>query len=871
MTTQHVSQDGRPNEPSPEIAHPMLCNTAARTLFTAIGLSIVSTAAAQLFIPDPLAAPTTSPYTLQLTEFGTHTGAHAIDLTSPRDGSGNVYVSTQSGQIFGYNSSGDSLGVFLDLAGTGATTGFANPGAFNPGANGPAFRGLMYFDFHPDFGVAGAAGERKLYTGYKSNTSFGTPDYLAPGGNGSDYVIVEWEVSQSNPNQIDMGSFREVMRLGNPGGNPHGLGKIGFNKHASVGDDDYGLLYAAVGDAGATGNVAPGVGYIQEIDNPFGKIVRVDPIDPDGPGGLNYSIPASNPFVGTPNAAEEIYALGFRDPQTFSFAKDASDETVLVTFDIGATQREEVNLVRPGGNYGWVRYEGTLGPGEFVPNASTPENDGTYNPRPLYDEANTTPLPPVLEYDHLSGGFAIAGGLVVSDPSNPDFRDQVIFGDLVRGKIFHANYADVLAAELAGTQATIFESEVRYNGITGNFADVLDGVPGGRGDARFGTDEAGNVFIVSKRTGTIFATGLVDASAGPFVESPRIVLTVDRGSGGVTLSNASAVSTALIDGYEITSANGLLSPSGWTSLADASIPGWEEAPQSSANGLAELKSSPGSPLELGPGDSISLGAAYATDLLAAMQAVGFGAEYEDLAFRYSNDATNGLGDIVTIEYVGEERINNLVIEVNPVSGQAHLINESALDVAIDFYQIDSPDAALTAGFSGLTQDGSAVAGWESTPNNGSGAVAQFFPGASGYLVEAGERFDLGTAFEAGSDSRDLTFRFLINGDAVAFDGVVRFVEFAPLPGDFNSDGTVDAADYTVWRDNFGADETTIGDAGNGDGLVNPADYLIWKDNYGSSIVGASQSMNNAIPEPSGLAINAAWAFALAFRFRRTRG
>lgn len=827
----------------------------------AIGVLVASSAYGQLFIPDPLAAPAPSSYTLQLTEFGTHTGDHAIDLTAPRDGSGNVYVSAQSGQIFGYDQSGNSLGVLLDLAGTGATTGFANPGAFNPGSNGAAFRGLMYFDFHPDFGVMGAAGERKLYTGYKSNTSFGTPDYTVPGGNGSNYVIAEWEVSGSNPNVIDTGSFREVMRLGNPGGNPHGLGKIGFNKHALIGDEDYGLLYAAVGDAGATGNVAPGEGYIQEIDNPFGKIIRIDPLDPDGQDGQAYATPASNPFVGVPDAAEEVYALGFRDPQTFSFAKDASDKTVLVTFDIGATQREEVNLVRPGGNYGWVRYEGTLGPGEFVPNPGTPANDGTFRSRPLYDELNTVPIPPVLEYDHLTGGFAIAGGLVVTDPTNPGFRDQVLFGDLVRGKIFHADYADVLSAEQAGTQATIFESEVRFGGATGTFADVLDGVPGGRGDARFGTDEAGNVFVVSKRTGTIFATGLMDASAGPFTESPRLVLTVDRNTGRVFLGNASAVSAPLIDGYEITSANGLLSPGGWTSLTDAATPGWEEAPQSNANGLAEFSATPGAALELAPGGSIDLGEAYTTDLQAAMQAVGFGAEYEDLALRYSDDASNDLGDIVSIEYVGDQRINNLVLEVNPTTGQAQLVNESALDVAIDFYQIDSPDEALTAGFSGLTQDGSAVPGWESALNNGADAAAQFFPGVGGFLVEAGERFDLGIAFDASSDSRDLEFQFLINGDVVAFDGVVRFDETSTLLGDFNADGVVDAADYTVWRDNLGADEATISGAGDASGLVDAGDYDIWLDNYGYSFATAGRSADKVIPEPSGLALVAAWLLA----------
>ena len=413
--------------------------------------------------------PTPSNYTLNLTQFATHTGSHAIDVTAPRDGSGNLYVSAQSGQIFGFDSSGNSLGTFLDLVGTSATTGFADPGPFVPGENGAAFRGLMYFDFHPEYGTVGAPGEGKVYAGFQSVTSFGIPDYSAP-GSGDHYVIGEFDASGGS---ISPSSYREVIRFAATGSNPHGLGQIAFNPLSNPGNEDYGLLYAAVGDAGGTGNVPPPPGYIQEIDNPFGKVIRIDPLQD---GANAYSVPATNPFVGTPAAAEEVYALGFRDPQNFSFSKDADEQRVLVLFDIGAAQREEVDLVRPGANYGWVRHEGTsvLDPG-----------------RPLYDEFDTPPTPPVLEYDHATGGFAITGGLVVSEPGNPNFQNQVLFSDLVNGKVFHADYLDVLVAEQAGTQANIFESQVSFGGNTGTFADVLDGIPGGRGDARFGTDEGG--------------------------------------------------------------------------------------------------------------------------------------------------------------------------------------------------------------------------------------------------------------------------------------------------------------------------------------------------------------------------------------------
>jgi hypothetical protein len=51
-------------------------------------------------------------------------------------------------------------------------------------------------------------------------------------------------------------------------------------------------------------------------------------------------------------------------------------------------------------------------------------------------------------------------------------------------------------------------------------------------------------------------------------------------------------------------------------------------------------------------------------------------------------------------------------------------------------------------------------------------------------------------------------------------------------GDFNGDGVVDIADYTVWADNFGQ-AGPAGD-GNGDGVVDIADYTVWADHFGAT-------------------------------------
>ena len=71
-------------------------------------------------------------------------------------------------------------------------------------------------------------------------------------------------------------------------------------------------------------------------------------------------------------------------------------------------------------------------------------------------------------------------------------------------------------------------------------------------------------------------------------------------------------------------------------------------------------------------------------------------------------------------------------------------------------------------------------------------------------------------------------------------------------GDFNGDGVVDAADYTVWRDNVGAEGLAAfssGD-GNGDGVVDEADYAVWVSHFGQIIGGGPRS--TAVPEPASI-------------------
>jgi len=170
-------------------------------------------------------------------------------------------------------------------------------------------------------------------------------------------------------------------------------------------------------------------------------------------------------------------------------------------------------------------------------------------------------------------------------------------------------------------------------------------------------------------------------------------------------------------------------------------------------------------------------------------------------------------------------------------------------VSIDSYRISSPDDAL------LTGDGQ----WNSLEDQGEGSWFEIGDIGPSQLAElqrdgatplsTGRGFNLGTIFDT-TRMQELDFEFLLAEDSSFFTGEVVFGDLPVLSegvaGDYNGDGLVNAADYTVWRNTLG-DSVPNGSGadGNNDGAITSADYDFWKSQYGSA-----GGQTATVPEPT---------------------
>ena len=343
-----------------------------------------------------------------------------------------------------------------------------------------------------------------------------------------------------------------------------------------------------------------------------------------------------------------------------------------------------------------------------------------------------------------------------------------------------------------------------------------------------------------------------------------LVLQVNRSTGAVSIANVGAANKN-IDGYSILSPNGWLTGT-WNSLDDQNLGGanaWVEAgPTPTA--LSELN-----PAQVAPGfstvnaaTSLNLGTPYAVNNATFPP---LGTDPDNLVFEYSGpDGRTIQGQIV---YSGTRVVNDLILNVDPATGAVALRNDSPHTIQLDGYNITSASGSLVPG-SWNSLDDQNVAGWEEaslTANN----LTELKPTSGLLTLTPGTGFSLGNAFATAGATQDLTIGFLQAGNELFTDGTVVYGAFTAPPnpgaggltGDYNNNGTVDAADYVLWR-NGGPlmnDSTPAG--------VGPEDYGVWRANFGRT-AGPGSAAATAVPEPSSVLLLCMASIGLVWRDRQ---
>ncbi len=387
-----------------------------------IALAVASSAAAEPYLP----AIQHGTIAIGLKPVATGLSAPDYGISAPGDPA-RLFVLEQNGLIRVIENGGLLPTEALDLR-----TRVSPP--LNAG-NANDERGLLGLAFHPGYNNPLSPGYRTLYTYTSEPIPAGTsPTYPAPNGATQNYknLISEWKAT-ADPNVIDPNSRRELISFGKNAGNHNG-GTIAF------GPDGY--LYLATGDGGnandsGASHIEPG-GNAQNLTAALGKMLRIDPLNPNLTGGSadavsangQYRIPATNPFD-DPGQVAEAYAYGFRNPYRFAFDRANGD---LILADVGQNNIEEIDRVTLGGNYGWAVKEG-----EWLFNRT----NGTIGSPPPGDRSPGSPaglIDPIsgpggtLQYDH-GDGISITGGFVYRGNAIPELVGKYVFGDLaLRGQ-----------------------------------------------------------------------------------------------------------------------------------------------------------------------------------------------------------------------------------------------------------------------------------------------------------------------------------------------------------------------------------------------------------------------------------------------------
>lgn len=451
-------------------------------VFTIVGATLLQAAGPLERVPaTTLAMPSTPPsysYT-SVNALGSLSFFNPVVIATPPGETNRLFIVEKNGVISVVtNLAAPTRTVFLQI------TNRVISAPASVGGSGE--QGLLGLAFHPGYATNGYF--YVFYTGTNTTSA----------GNGTRHdILSRFIVNPANSNQADANSEIYLIRQNDEASNHNG-GDLHF------GPDGY--LYVSLGDEGGGDDTYNNSQTITK--DFFAGMLRID-VD-KRPGNLNpqphasvtaptnYLVPVDNPFVHTnlggtwngifngslvPNLSlvrNEFWAVGLRNPWRFSFDPETG---WLYCGDVGQNQREEVDIIVRGGNYGWAYREGIIAGPKVAPIGFTSIN-------------------PILDYSHAEG-VSITGGVVYRGERLTELHGAYIFGD-------YGGSGRVWATRYNGVTATPRQLLISDTGIAGFGRDPSNG------DLLYADVIAGTIQRLIRNTATSPALPATLAATGAF-------------------------------------------------------------------------------------------------------------------------------------------------------------------------------------------------------------------------------------------------------------------------------------------------------------------------------------------------------------------
>ncbi|MEH2180624.1 PA14 domain-containing protein [Nostoc sp.] len=211
----------------------------------------------------------------------------------------------------------------------------------------------------------------------------------------------------------------------------HSVGSVHFGTDGS--------LFVSLGDGTSYNGIDPRAIRVQDKNSLSGKILRIDPITGKGL--------SSNPFYnGDPNSnISKVYDLGLRNP--FRFTIDKKTNTPYIG-DVGFGSYEEVNVGKPGANFGWPFYEGGLDANGNIISLKQPSY-ATLDAAKAFYNSGSTVTEPLYTYKHFGSNAILVGDFYTGNTFPSMYQNALFIGDFSQGTI------DALILDSQGKVASV--------------------------------------------------------------------------------------------------------------------------------------------------------------------------------------------------------------------------------------------------------------------------------------------------------------------------------------------------------------------------------------------------------------------------------